>query len=146
MDTILTRYNALGDSIKASRNLWRTVRLGNGELISVEELQRKLATDTEKLTMIAGTVQIPQVKLQQSIQAETEDFVTVRSRYEENLLEVEIEKKQCESDIPLELHQKLVELEKDYNEVGRESTKALLPAPKGSSSKIAEPFARELNA
>jgi hypothetical protein len=101
------------------------VRLGNGELISVEELQRKLATDTKKLTMIAGTV---------------------RSRYEENLLEVEIEKKQCESDIPLELHQKLVELEKDYNEVGRESTKALLPSPKGSSSKIAEPFAGELNA
>ena len=56
MNNVLRRYNALGNSIKVSRNLWRTVKLGNGELISVEELRRKLATDTETRSQIAPDV------------------------------------------------------------------------------------------
>jgi hypothetical protein len=36
MYNVLRRYNGLGDSIKASRNLWRKVKLGNGDLVSVE--------------------------------------------------------------------------------------------------------------
>lgn len=82
MDTVLTRYNLLGDSIKASRSLWRTVKLGNGELISVEELRRKLATDTEEFTIIGGTIQVSQNKSQQSLRTmiETENFITTRLR------------------------------------------------------------------
>jgi hypothetical protein len=65
MDTVLTRYNVLGDSTKASRTLWPSVRLGNGELVSVEELRRRLATDTEEFMVIAGTAQLSQDKSQQ---------------------------------------------------------------------------------
>jgi len=149
LGTVLTRYNALGDSIKASRNLWRTVKLGNGELISVEELRRKLATDTEEFLMIAGTVQLSQNKSQQSLQTktETEKNGTIRSRNEENVLEVEVEKEQSKRDISPELRQKLMELEKEYNESGREIVKALLPKSKKSSSEMAEPpFTGDSNA
>ncbi len=50
MDTVLTRY------IIANRILWRSVKLMNRELVSVEELGRRLAANTEEFTMIAGTV------------------------------------------------------------------------------------------
>jgi hypothetical protein len=146
MDTVLTRYNLLGDTIKASRNLWRRVKLGNGELVSVEDLRRKLATDTEALTMIVGTVQILQDKSEESLQTKSQNLGTIRSRYEEKMVEVEVEKQQSEGDITPELRQKLAEIEKEYNEVGRESARAFLPKSRVSSSEITgSPFAGDSN-
>ncbi|KAH8660696.1 hypothetical protein BGZ60DRAFT_111488 [Tricladium varicosporioides] len=54
----------------------------------------------------------------------------------------EVEKQQAEGDITPELRQKLVEIEKEYNEVGRESARAFLPRSRVSSSEMAgSPFA-----
>ena len=49
----------------------------------------------------------------------------------------EIEKQQDEGEITPELRQKLVEIEKEYNEVGRESARAFLPKSRVSSSEMA---------
>ncbi|KFY43889.1 hypothetical protein V494_01765 [Pseudogymnoascus sp. VKM F-4513 (FW-928)] len=50
----------------------------------------------------------------------------------------EIEKEKDEGEITPELRQKLVEIEKEYNEVGRESARAFLPKSRVSSSEMAE--------
>lgn len=46
----------------------------------------------------------------------------------------EVEKQQGEGDISPELRQKLVEIEKEYNEVGRDSARALLPKSRVASA------------
>lgn len=48
----------------------------------------------------------------------------------------EVGKQQNEGDITPELQQKLVEIEKEYNEVGRESARAFLPKSRVSSNEI----------
>jgi hypothetical protein len=48
----------------------------------------------------------------------------------------EVQKQSHESDITPELRQKLVELEKEYNDVGRESARAFLPKSRVSSSEM----------
>jgi hypothetical protein len=54
----------------------------------------------------------------------------------------EVEKQQSEGDITPELRQKLVEIEREYNEVGRESARAFLPKSRVSSNELAgSPFA-----
>jgi len=54
----------------------------------------------------------------------------------------EVEKEQTEGDITPELRQKLVEIEKEYNEVGRETARAFLPKSRVSSNELAaSPFA-----
>lgn len=45
----------------------------------------------------------------------------------------EVEKQQTEGDITPELRQKLIDIEKEYNEVGRESARAFLPKARVSS-------------
>jgi hypothetical protein len=60
----------------------------------------------------------------------------------------EVEKQQSEGDITPELRQKLVEIEKEYNEVGRESARggAFLPKSRVSSNEMAgSPFAGDSN-
>lgn len=53
----------------------------------------------------------------------------------------DVEKQQSEGDITPELRQKLVEIEKEFNEVGRESARAFLPKSRVSSSEMANsPF------
>ncbi|KAH7311008.1 hypothetical protein BKA65DRAFT_162735 [Rhexocercosporidium sp. MPI-PUGE-AT-0058] len=49
----------------------------------------------------------------------------------------DVEKQQSEGDITPELRQKLVEVEKEYNEVGRESARAFLPKSRVSSAEMA---------
>lgn len=48
----------------------------------------------------------------------------------------DVEKQQDDGDITPELRQKLVEIEKEYNEVGRESARAFLPKSRVSSSEM----------
>ncbi|ESZ99216.1 hypothetical protein SBOR_0423 [Sclerotinia borealis F-4128] len=48
----------------------------------------------------------------------------------------EVEKQQSEGDITPELRQKLVAIEKEYNEVGRETARAFLPKSRVSSSEM----------
>jgi hypothetical protein len=48
----------------------------------------------------------------------------------------EVEKQQSEGDITPELRQKLVEIEREYNEVGRESARAFLPKSRVSSNEM----------
>ena len=48
----------------------------------------------------------------------------------------DVEKQQSEGDITPELRQKLVEIEREYNEVGRESARAFLPKSRVSSSEM----------
>jgi hypothetical protein len=48
----------------------------------------------------------------------------------------DVEKQQSEGDITPELRQKLVEIEKEYNEVGRESARAFLPKSRVSSNEM----------
>lgn len=57
----------------------------------------------------------------------------------------DVEKQQTEGDISPELRQKLVEIEKEFNEVGRESARAFLPKSRVSSAEMAagSPFAGE---
>ena len=57
----------------------------------------------------------------------------------------DVEKQQNEGDITPELRQKLVEIEREYNEVGRESARAFLPKSRVSSSEMGEsPFAGDV--
>lgn len=54
----------------------------------------------------------------------------------------EVEQQQSDGDITPELRQKLVEIEREYNEVGRESARAFLPKSRVSSNELAgSPFA-----
>jgi septal ring factor EnvC (AmiA/AmiB activator) len=54
----------------------------------------------------------------------------------------DVEKQQSEGDVTPELRQKLIDIEKEFNEVGRESARAFLPKSRVSSSEIAgSPFA-----
>ena len=56
----------------------------------------------------------------------------------------DVEKQQTEGDITPELRQKLVEIEREYNEVGLESTRAFLPKSRVSSSEMGgSPFVGE---
>ncbi|KAG0645067.1 Anucleate primary sterigmata A [Hyphodiscus hymeniophilus] len=48
----------------------------------------------------------------------------------------DVEKQQTEGDITPELRQKLVEIEREYNEVGRESARAFLPKSRVSSNEM----------
>ncbi|KAG4031116.1 hypothetical protein MFRU_010g02410 [Monilinia fructicola] len=48
----------------------------------------------------------------------------------------EVEKQQSEGDITPELRQKLVDIEKEYNEVGRETARAFLPKSRVSSNEM----------
>lgn len=50
----------------------------------------------------------------------------------------EVEKQQSEGDITPELRQKLVDIEKEYNEVGRESARAFLPKSRVSSGELGQ--------
>ncbi|PQE33637.1 Anucleate primary sterigmata A protein [Rutstroemia sp. NJR-2017a WRK4] len=53
----------------------------------------------------------------------------------------EVEKQQSEGDITPELRQKLFDIEKEYNEVGRETARAFLPKSRASSSEMSgSPF------
>ena len=53
----------------------------------------------------------------------------------------EVEKQQSEGEITPELRQKLAEIEKEYNEVGRETARAFLPKSRVSSNELGEsPF------
>lgn len=53
----------------------------------------------------------------------------------------EVEQQQSDGDITPELRQKLVEIEREYNEVGRESARAFLPKSRVSSNELAgSPF------
>lgn len=53
----------------------------------------------------------------------------------------EVEKQQSEGDITPELRQKLVDIEKEYNEVGMETARAFLPKSRAPSSEMgASPF------
>ncbi|CZT48320.1 related to AMI1 protein [Rhynchosporium secalis] len=78
--------------------------------------------------------------------AETERRIQEASRLGTTLVEQrkelaerlkDVEKQQSEGDITPELRQKLVEVEKEYNEVGRESARAFLPKSRVSSAEIA---------
>jgi hypothetical protein len=54
----------------------------------------------------------------------------------------EVEKQQSDGDITPELRQKLADIEKEYNEVGRDTARAFLPKSRVSSSEMAgSPFA-----
>jgi hypothetical protein len=56
----------------------------------------------------------------------------------------EVEKQQNEGDITPELRQKLVEIEKEYNDVERETARAFLPKSRVSSNEMSEsPFAQK---
>jgi len=48
----------------------------------------------------------------------------------------DVEKQQSEGDITPELRQKLVEIEREYNEVGLDSARAFLPKSRVSSSEV----------
>lgn len=48
----------------------------------------------------------------------------------------DVEKQQSEGDITPELRQKLAEVEREYNEVGRESARAFLPKSRVSSAEM----------
>ncbi|TVY34266.1 Anucleate primary sterigmata protein A [Lachnellula occidentalis] len=61
-------------------------------------------------------------------------LVQQRKELEDRLKEVE--KQQSEGDITPELRQKLIDIEKEYNEVGRESARAFLPKSRVSSGEI----------
>ncbi|TAQ88477.1 hypothetical protein B7494_g3180 [Chlorociboria aeruginascens] len=57
----------------------------------------------------------------------------------------DVERQQTDGDITPELRQKLVDIEKEYNEVGRESARAFLPKSRVSSSEMAgSPFVGEM--
>lgn len=83
--------------------------------------------------------------------AETERRIQEASKLGTNLVQQrkdlterlkDVEKQQSEGDITPELRQKLIEIEKEFNEVGRESARAFLPKSRVSSSEIAgSPFA-----
>lgn len=62
-------------------------------------------------------------------------LVDQRSQLSERLKEVD--KQQTEEDITPELRQKLIEIEQEYNEVGRESARAFLPKSRVASSELA---------
>lgn len=82
--------------------------------------------------------------------AETERRIQEASKLGTNLVQQrkdlaerlkDVEKQQSEGDITPELRQKLVEIEKEFNEVGRESARAFLPKSRVSSSEMAgSPF------
>jgi DNA repair exonuclease SbcCD ATPase subunit len=61
-------------------------------------------------------------------------LVQQRQELEERLKEVD--KQQSEGEITPELRQKLEEIEKEYNEVGRETARAFLPKSRVSSSEM----------
>ncbi|TVY20960.1 Anucleate primary sterigmata protein A [Lachnellula arida] len=61
-------------------------------------------------------------------------LVQQRKELEDRLKEVE--KQQSEGDITPELRQKLIDIEKEYNEVGRESARAFLPKSRVSSGEV----------
>lgn len=85
--------------------------------------------------------------------AETERRIQEASKLGTNLVQQrkdlaerlkDVEKQQSEGDITPELRQKLIEIEKEFNEVGRESARAFLPKVRVSSGEIAgSPFAGE---
>ncbi|KAE8445955.1 hypothetical protein EG329_012734 [Mollisiaceae sp. DMI_Dod_QoI] len=55
INTILMKYNRLGKEAKAGRELWRKVKFGNGELVSVDEIRKKLVGNTETITILLQT-------------------------------------------------------------------------------------------
>lgn len=56
----------------------------------------------------------------------------------------DVEKQQNEQDLTPELRQKLVDIEREYNEVGRDTARAFLPKSRVASSDVTgSPFARE---
>lgn len=57
----------------------------------------------------------------------------------------EVEKLQAEEEVSQELKEKLAEIEKDYNDVARESARAFLPKPRVPSNEAAagSPFVPE---
>ncbi|CAG8975325.1 hypothetical protein HYALB_00005655 [Hymenoscyphus albidus] len=70
------------------------------------------------------------------------DLVEQRKALEERL--VEVQKQQSESELSPELRQKLSDIEKEYNEVGRESARAFLPKSRVSSAEMGgSPFASD---
>jgi hypothetical protein len=85
--------------------------------------------------------------------AETERRIQDASRLGTTLVEQrkeladrlkDVEKQQSDADIGPELRQKLSDIEKEYNEVGRESARAFWPKSRVSSSEMAgSPFAGE---
>jgi hypothetical protein len=85
--------------------------------------------------------------------AETERRIQEASKLGTNLVQQrrdlaerlkDVEKQQSDGDITPELRQKLVEIEKEFNEVGRESARAFLPKSRVSSNEIGgSPFAGE---
>lgn len=83
--------------------------------------------------------------------AETERRITEAGRLGNHLVQQrkdladrlkEVEQHQNDEDITPELRQKLVEIEREYNEVGRESARAFLPKSRVSSNELpGSPFA-----
>lgn len=51
MNSILTKYNSLGDEERSRKRLWQKVRFGNGWVKDLAEIRLKISTYTTAITM-----------------------------------------------------------------------------------------------
>ena len=51
LDSILTKYNTLGDEERSTKKLWQKIRFGNGEVMNLAEIRLKISTYTMAITM-----------------------------------------------------------------------------------------------
>jgi len=58
LETILTKYNALGQAERSGRKLWQRVRFGNGEMQDLTDLRAKLVYYTSALSLFLNMVSI----------------------------------------------------------------------------------------
>ena len=51
IDSVLKKYNALGDDKKKGKRLWQKIRFGNGEMRDLSEIRSKLLAHTTAITL-----------------------------------------------------------------------------------------------
>lgn len=51
MDSVLTKYNALGDDKKGSKKLWQKIKFKNGEMKDLSEIRLKVSIHTTAITL-----------------------------------------------------------------------------------------------
>ncbi len=61
LETILTKYNALGQEERSGRKLWQRIRFGNGEMQDLTILRAKLVYYTSALSLFLNMVSIGSV-------------------------------------------------------------------------------------
>src|SRR5450432_1552677 len=58
IDSVLTKYNTLGEDRRSGKRLWHKIKFGNGEMQDLSDIRLKLSTHASAITMTLNLISL----------------------------------------------------------------------------------------